>query len=259
MKENTLLSKMEEKDLYPTIFQRKSIRRYNLDPLDEDTLKKIKDRLQILTPLRKEIKIEFKILHPDAVIRRMMRKAPHYTAAFSEVREGYLSNVGFMLQQMDLFFSANGLGSCWQGIPTVKKESLASSRLKFVILMAFGKPRETLHRTKTSEFKRKSLQEISDVKGADELLETARLAPSARNAQEWFFTGDEHLIHAYCRKPSLISGFLIKKYPPMDVGISLYHLKLAAEHFGKETELIFDDPDDNKLKDHDYVASLRLT
>ena len=250
---------MEEKDLYPTIFQRKSIRRYNLDPLDEDTLKKIKDRLQILTPLRKEIKIEFKILSPDAVTRRTMRKAPYYTAAFSEVREGYLSNVGFMLQQMDLFFSANGLGSCWQGIPTVKKESLASSRLKFVILMAFGKPRETLHRTKTSEFKRKSLQEISDVKGADELLETARLAPSARNAQEWFFTGDEHLIHAYCRKPSLISGFLIKKYPPMDVGISLYHLKLAAEHFGKETELIFDDPDDNKLKDHDYVASLRLT
>ena len=249
---------MEEKDLYSTIFQRKSIRRYNLDPLDEDTLKEIRDHLQTLTPLHKDIKIEFKILSPNVVQRRMMRKAPHYIAVFSEVKEIYLSNVGFILQQMDLFFSANGLGSCWQGIPTLKKEGLTSSRLKFIILMAFGKPQETLHRTKTSQFKRKSLEEISDVKGADELLETARLAPSARNAQEWFFTGDEHLIHAYYRKPSFISGFLIKKYPPMDVGISLYHLELGAQHFGKETEIIFDNPGDKNLNEFDYVASLRL-
>lgn len=249
---------MEEKDLYSTIFQRKSIRKYDLDPLDEDTLKEIRDHLQTLKPLRKDIKIEFKILSPDVVKRRMMRKAPHYLGAFSEVKEGYLSNVGFMLQQMDLFFSAHGLGSCWQGIPTLKKEGLARSRLKFIILMPFGKPKETLHRTKISQFKRKSLQEISDIKRADDLLETARLAPSARNAQPWFFTGDEHLIHAYCLKPSFIAGLLIKKYPPIDAGISLYHLILGAEHFGKEPEIIFDNPDDNNLNEYDYVASLRL-
>ncbi|MGZ7133820.1 MAG: nitroreductase family protein [Halobacteriota archaeon] len=250
---------MEEKDLYPVIFQRKSIRKYDLDPLDEDTLKEIRDHLKTLKPLHKDIKIEFTILSPDVVIRRTMRKAPHYIAVFSEVKEGYLSNVGFMLQQMDLFFSANGLGSCWQGIPTLKKEGLTSSHLKFIMLMPFGKPEETLHRTKTSQFKRKSLQEISDIKGADDLLETARLAPSARNAQEWFFTGDEHLIHAYYRKPSFIPGILIKKYPPIDMGISLYHLKLGAEHFGKNTEIIFDNPQDNNLSDYEYVASLLLT
>src|SRR5271157_5206169 len=122
MEENTLsLGKMEEKDLYATIFQRKSIRTYDLDPLDEDTLEEIGDHLQTLEPLQKDIKIEFKILSPDVVIRRTMRKAPHYMAVFSEVKGGYLSNVGFMVQQMDLFFSANGLGSCWQGIPTLKK------------------------------------------------------------------------------------------------------------------------------------------
>jgi nitroreductase len=251
---------MEEKDLYSTIFQRKSIRKYDLDPLDEDILKEIRDHLQTLKPLHKEIKIEFKILSPDVVKRRMMREAPHYIAVFSEVKEGYLSNVGFMLQQMDLFLSANGLGSCWQGIPTLRKEGLARSRLKFVILMAFGKPQETLHRTKMSLIliKRKSLHEITDIEGADDLLETARLAPSARNAQEWFFTGDERLIHAYYRKPSFIPGLLIKKYPPMDVGISLYHLQLGAEHFGKETEILFDDPKDNNLNEYGYVASLRL-
>ncbi|MGZ4894715.1 MAG: nitroreductase family protein, partial [Halobacteriota archaeon] len=135
---------------------------------------------------------------------------------------------------------------------------LARSRLKFIILMLFGKPQETLHRTKTSQFKRKALQEISDIKGADDLLETARLAPSARNAQPWFFTGDEHLIHAYYLKPNFISGLFIKKYPPIDVGISLYHLKLGAEHFGKETEVVFDNLGGNSLNKYEYAASLRL-
>jgi hypothetical protein len=44
----------------------------------------------------------------------------------------------------------------------------------------------------------------------------------------------------------------------MDVGISLYHLKLGAEHFGKGTEIIFDNPEDNNLPEYEYVASLRV-
>lgn len=249
---------MENKDLYPTIFQRKSIRKFDLPLLEDDTLKEIQEHLKTLEPLHEDIKIEFKILSPDMVKRRMMRKAPHYLAVFSEVKKGYLNNVGFMMQQMDLFFSTNGLGSCWQGIPTLKKEGLKSSKLKFIILMPFGKPLEILHRTNISQFKRKSLQEISDIKGADDILEAARLAPSAGNGQPWFFTGDENLMHAYMIKPNFVRGLLTKKFPPIDVGISLYHLKLAAEHFGRETEIIFDKQGIEKLNNYDYVASLRL-
>ncbi|MBI5679624.1 MAG: nitroreductase [Methanobacterium sp.] len=249
---------MEDNDLYQVIFKRKSIRKYDLTPLDEDRLKEISDHLQTLEPLHKDIKIEFKILSPDLVKRRMMRKAPHYIAVFSEPKDGYLNNVGFMLQQMDLFFSANGLGSCWYGIPQLKKEGLKSSNLEFIMLMSFGNPQESLHRTNISEFKRKSLQEISDIEGADEILEAARLAPSAGNGQPWFFTGDKNAIHAYSIKPGFVRGLLTKKYPPIDVGISLYHLKLAAEHFGRGTEIVFDKPEMDNLNEYDYVASLRL-
>lgn len=249
---------MEKKDLYPTIFKRKSIRKFDLTPLDEDVLNEIKDHLNTLKPLNDDIEIEFKILSPEVVKRRMMRKAPHYLAMFSEVKDGYLNNVGFMMQQMDLYFSANGLGSCWQGIPTLKKEALESSNLKFVILMPFGKPTEPLHRTNITQFKRKSLQEITDIEGANYILEAARIAPSAGNGQPWFFSGDKNLIHAYLIKPNFVRGLLTKKFPPIDVGISLYHLKLAAEHFGRETEILFDDPEIEKLKEYEYVASLRL-
>ena len=249
---------MEKTDLYPTIFKRKSIRKFDLTPLDEYTLNKIKDHLNTLKPLHEDIEIEFKIIHPDVVKRRMMRKAPHYIAAFSEIKEGYLTNVGFMLQQMDLFLSANGLGTCWQGIPTLNKEALDSSNLKFIILMPFGKAQEPLHRTTISEFKRKPLHEITDIKNADDLLEAARLAPSAGNGQPWFFTGDENRIDVYYLEPGFVRGLLTKKYPPIDVGISLYHLKLAAEHFGKETEVFFEEPKNDALTKYNYVASLHL-
>lgn len=252
---------MEKTELYRTIFKRKSIRKFDLTPLDEKTLHEISDHLQTLTPLHEDIEIEFKILSSDLIKRRMMKKAPHYIAVFSEAKEGYLSNIGFMLQQMDLLFSANGLGSCWQGIPTLKKEALDSSNLEFVILMPFGKPQEpeSLHRTNISEFRRKSLPEITDIEGADELLEAARLAPSATNAQPWFFTGDETLIHAYYIEPGRVKGLLTKKYPPIDIGISLYHLKLAGEHFGKKTEILFDKNAPKLKKEYAYVASLKFS
>lgn len=250
---------MEDNDLYQVIFKRKSIRKYDLTPLDENRLKEISDHLQTLEPLHEDIKIEFKIIGTDDVKRRMMKKAPHYIAVFSEVKEGYLTNVGFILQQMDLFLSANGLGTCWQGIPKPKKTVLNSSDLKFIILLAFGNPNEPLHRENITEFKRKPLNEITDIKSADNILEAAHLAPSATNSQLWYFKGNKNLIHVYTVKPSFVKRLMAKKYIPIDVGIAIYHLKLAAAHYGKNAEIIVDiDTKNEFLEGYDYIMSLKL-
>ena len=250
---------MKKNDLYQTIFKRKSIRNYDLTPLDEDTLNEIKEHLKTLIPLYSDIETELKILSSSDVKRRMMKKAPHYIAVFSQAKKGYLINVGFMLQQMDLFFSANCLGSCWQGIPKPNQEVLKSSDLEFVILMAFGKSNVPLHRNNTSEFKRKAIREISDNIGAFEFLEAARLAPSATNRQPWFFSGDESIIHAYSFIPNRIIAILVKKYIPIDMGIALYHLMLAAEHFGKTTDILFDKTaEKDPPKGYEYVTSLKI-
>ncbi|MDI6725188.1 MAG: nitroreductase family protein [Methanobacterium sp.] len=250
---------MEKNKLYETIFKRKSIRNYDLTPLDQNTLTEIKNHLNALESLYKDIKTEFKIIGTDDVKRRIMKKSPHYIAVFSENKEGYLTNAGFMLQQMDLYLSAKGIGTCWQGIPQPKKEVLESSDLEFVILIAFGKANEPLHRKGIAEFKRKSLKEISNVHGADELMEAVRLAPSASNNQPWFFTGDENIIHVYAIKPGFIRGLLAKRYIPIDVGIAFYHLKLAAENYGRKTEIMFDKTaPDYSSKGYEYITSLRL-
>lgn len=252
---------MEKNELYSTIFKRKSIRKFDLSSLDDKTLAEISNYLNSLIPIYKDIKTEFKIVGPDMVKRRMMRRAPHYIAAFSELKEGYLTNIGFMLQHVDLFLSRNGIGSCWQGIPSPTNDLLSSSNLNFVIFLVLGRPKDPqlLHRKNITGFKRKFLREITDISGLNELLETARIGPSAFNRQPWFFRGTESLIHAYALNSGFLRSLMAKKYPPIDVGIALCHLKIAAEHFGKNVEIVFDEKAKmNSSKGSNYIASLKM-
>ncbi len=250
---------MENTKLYETIFRRKSIRQYDLTPLEEHTLSEIMTHTSALKPLYDDIKIEIKLLSQEDVKGLFKAKAPHYLAVFSEAKGGYLTNVGFTLQQMDLFFSANGIGSCWQGMPKPTKEIFNRSKLEFVILLAFGKPKERLHRENVSEFKRKPLGEITDIKGADELLKPARLAPSAMNWQQWFFTGSASTIHAYRAKSSFLTAFMIEKVSKVSMGIAICHVWIAAKHLGKEAEFIDDKEAQNRPPaGHDYVISIKI-
>jgi nitroreductase len=250
---------MENTNFYETIFKRKSIRNYDLTPLDGHTLAEVMTHTSALKSLYDGIKIEMKLLSQKDVKGLFLAKAPHYLAVFSEAKDGYLTNAGFMLQQMDLFFSANGIGSCWQGMPKPTKEILNRSKLEFVILLAFGKPKERLHRESVSEFKRKPIREITDVKGADELLEPARLAPSAVNRQQWFFTGSASTLHAYRAKSSFLTAFMFERMSKISIGIAVCHLWIAGKHFGKEVEFIEDkEAQSHPPAGHDYVITLKI-
>lgn len=253
---------MEITDYYDIIFKRKSIKKYDLTPLDENTLKEVSEQLSNLKPMYDDIKTEVKIIPLDEVETRK-KQAPHYIAVFSEPKNDYLVNVGFMMQKIDLFLSGKGIGSCWQGSPRPKEEVLKSSDLEFVIVIAFGKPKKgPVHRGSVSEFKRKSLNEISTVKGLEKVMEAARLAPSAGNSQPWFFKGDKNLIHAYGPKPYAVKEHKapkVKKYNVISMGIALYHLQVALEHFGKKVQIISDENAKvNSPENYDYVTSLKV-
>jgi nitroreductase len=231
---------MKEQNYYQAIFKRKSVRKYDLTPLDDKTLKDISEKIRTLKPMYDNIMTEVKLISDKDVKAFMQIKAPHYIVIFSEPKEGYLTNIGFMFQQMDLFLSANGIGSCWQGMPKPVKEIIHGSKLEFVIVLAFGKPLEPLYRENISEFKRKSTALISNITDADELLEPVRLAPSAVNSQPWFFTGNKNKLHAYCAKLNFLKAFIYEKMNKIDMGIALCHLWLAAQNAGKDVEFISD-------------------
>lgn len=252
---------MDAKDLYEVIAKRKSIRKYSLEPLDPSTLEKIQAYADVLQPMDKDIKVEFNFLSQKEVKLVLFPiKSPHYIVAFSEEKEGYLTNVGFMLQQMDLFLSANGIGSCWLGIAKPSKEILRKSKLKSVIVLAFGNPDEKLHRDSKNEFKRKSLEQITDSTERKEVLEACRLAPSATNSQPWFFKGSENKVHSYCVKRSGVKALIYNKLNKIDMGIGICHIWLAAQNLGYTPNIFYDcEAISHAPVGYDYINSIEFT
>ncbi len=250
---------MKENSLYEAIFKRKSVRDYDPKPIDSNRLQEISENLQSLKPMLTGLKTEFRIISPKQVTRKLRNNAPHYIAAFSDEKDAYKVNIGFMLQQMDLYFSAIGLSSCWVGIPKPTKDVTESTNLKFIILMSFGKAKETPYRTNISEFRRKALPEITDIEDANELLEPVRLAPSAVNLQNWYFTGNKNTIHVYSHKASFLRRIFGGSYYPVNMGIALCHLQIAAEHFNLKPKFAFDKPKDtNPPKNREYIATVEI-
>jgi nitroreductase len=250
---------MNGNTLFEAIFKRKSIRNYDPAPIDQNLLKQISENLESLKPMLAGIKTEFKIISPNQATRKLQNNAPYFIAAFSEAKDAYKVNIGYMLQQMDLYISAIGLGSCWLGIPQPTKEVTESSNLQFIILMSFGNSKETLYRTSLAEFKRQSLSDITNIENANELLEPARLAPSAVNLQNWYFTGNKNSIHAYSAKSSFLRKLVGGSYYPVNMGIALCHLQLAAEHYSGKSKFVFDrSKDKSPPKNLEYVATLEI-
>jgi len=213
------------------IRKRKSIRKYDPAPLDAAMLEKVQAFIPQLKPLYPDIFCSIEII--DKTKGMFNIKAPHYLVFGSEDKEGAYENVGFIGQQMDLFLSNSGLGSCWLGAS--KPEKKEASALPPVICMSFGKPAEPLHRT-LSEFKRKPLSEIGE--GDDMRLEAANLAPSSMNGQNWYFVAADGAIHCYRKKPNPLLGFIYNKLHCIDMGIALCHIAQESESFSfaKETD-----------------------
>jgi nitroreductase len=245
---------VDKTDLYSTIFKRKSIRRFQPTQLDEATLAELTNTFNQINPLIKDIKTELKILPENTVKGLFAVKAPHYLAIYSEEKEGYLTNAGFILQQLDLHLSANNLGSCWLGVAKPSKEKLVDQELKFVITLAFGKPAETLHRNNVGEFKRLPLDQIRDAVGMDDILEPARLAPSANNSQRWYFTGGDGKLNVY-----IGNSLLQNRWSLIDAGIAICHIWIAVQHQGKQIEQVKDlEAARKRINRKSYVTSLRV-
>ncbi len=248
---------MMNPELYTAIFKRKSIRKYDMTPLPQERIEELLAFSERTVRLDESIRLEFAVLSGDKINGMFSIKAPHYLCLYSEKKEGYLINSGFTLQQMDLFLSANNIGVCWLGGAKPGRDTLASKNgLDFVIMLAFGNVNEPLHRENTSEFKRNSLQEITSIQEAGQLLEPVRLAPSARNTQTWFFSGALKEIIVSRKKMNFIKDRLFGRLSTIDTGIALCHLILSAEQQGKSA--VIDFSGGNVPEGHEFAAKVRL-
>lgn len=238
-------------ELYDVIFKRRSIRRFKEESLDEETIISILEHTKKLTPLFAQIKTEFHILQDESVSGLFAIQAPQYLALYCEEKDGYNLNIGFMMQQMDLYLAAIGLGSCWLGI--AKPKTRTKNGLKYQICLAFGEANQNLYRKDVSAFKREPLESIS--KGEDNRIEAARLAPSATNSQPWFFECKKNIIHIYRRKNKGPKALIYDRLNIIDMGIALCHMKIAGEHEGRD--FLFSQTPVKEKKGYHYIGNIQ--
>jgi nitroreductase len=203
------------------IYYRRSCRSYSSEPLSRAELAEIEDFSKTLVPLDRKIRSAMQIVPGDAVRFYFPWKAPQLIAFFSENKPGYLENAGFLLQQMDLWLQSRGLGVCWLGLGKLKNQVTIPEGMEFVILLAFGTPKETLSR-EMRKFNRKTMAEISDRE--DKKLECVRVAPSSTNSQPWYFTHEGETIHAFRSEAGLLRHAMLGTMNRIDMGIALAHL-----------------------------------
>lgn len=256
-------------ELYDFISKRKSVRKYADEPLDKRAVSEILEFAEKAEPLHKDIKTKIQVVSKDEVNVFLPVRSPHYLMMTSEPREGYLENAGFLLQQIDLFLSSKGYGSCYVGMALPTKEARGMSELEYVIVLAFGKPAELLHRTDLSQFRRKPLNEIADLSelmedidsfdALTDIMESVRLAPSATNGQPWYMVPDKGKLDFYCNKPGLIKSIGYKKMNKIDMGIALCHCFLAASHAGIDWKFTIETGAEAHCgKDYYYTGTILL-
>ena len=228
---------MTNTDLYESIFKRKSVRKYDMTPLPRQTIDEIMYFAEHVKVLDPEVRYKLVLItQNDLSVAQQSIKAPHYLCLFSEAKGSFLLNAGFVLQQIDLYLSSRGFGSCWLGLAKPsRKVPLPEEGMQYVIMLCFGNTGEQVHRSDTASFNRKKMSDISKIPGADKRLEPGRLAPSASNSQPWIFFGTPQDLLVAREKPFLKSPSF-EQLNLIDLGIAMCHLWLSLDHEGKDAE-----------------------
>jgi len=238
---------MLESNLYAPIFTRKSVRKYAETQLTPAQLGLVKEQIAKAVPLLPGEK---------------------YKLELGEAREGWRiygycentplsnANLGFLLQQIDLALHLEGLGRLWFGMGREPKDSKPPKGLSYAMALKVGVAAEPITRT-VDKFDRKPIESVIDKEALYALFEAVRLAPSARNSQPWYFTGDEGMVHVWRKQPGGILKSIIGRMNWLDMGIALCHAVLALENAGKAftVEAV---PPAQGLEGHDYLLTLDI-
>ncbi len=251
-------------NLYEAIGCRQSVRKYLRREVPEKLRSQILSYFAKASRLNDRIAVEAAILDNtkgQAQVRGPWKvDAPYYLAVYSEPEEGAARNAGYLMEQMILYLTAKGLGSCYLGgsHPAQKKKN----GLQLIMLAAFGYPEGRLCR-ESPLARRLPLNELCIFREeAGEQMKTilraARLAPSAFNSQPWRFIVYSDRIYVFARK-SRLPGRAAQAMREFSIGVMLSHIMLAAEELWMELETATEEQYASKTyKNGDYVATLYL-
>ena len=231
--------------LYPMIFKRRSFhlfRNAGKENIDPPFLKEIEAAWASFESLYPEIRTGIRIVPAKSV--SFKRDAEYCILMYSEKKENYLMNMGYLGEQLDLYLVSRDIGTLWFGIGKPDEEKYDG--MEYVIMIAVRKiPDGTMFRKDMIKAKRKELGEIwtGDTLG---IAEIARFAPSACNTQPWFVKNEGGTLTVYrYKKPGkrgIMPASAVRYYNRIDIGIYLCILEIcmAEKEIGYARELYED-------------------
>ena len=230
--------------LCDTMFTRRSVRKYDKEPLETSVLDDISGYLDKLESEGQMVghKAGFEIVGTDKV----RGPAPHYILAYCEKIDPSYVNVGYVLQKMDLYIQSKGLGSLYLGVKNPRNASDG-----FCIMLAFGRT-DVLSRNGEEDFSRLPIDEISN--SDNSVAKCARVAPSARNSQPWKLTFEENEVKIDYFGRGMLKGIFRKKLSMIDLGIVTRHVELGLLKEGRNITSIEPAPE----PDNGFSVTLRF-
>ena len=223
---------MENKKLYDMIFKRKSFhlfRNIGNEHISNDELKDIETYFYTLKPLVDGIKVKIKIVKEGVTCKRGQE---YCILLYSEKKENYLQNIGYLGEQLDLYLVSKNIGTLWFGIGRVEEKQLDG--LDYVIMIAISKvDSEEKFRKDMYKSKRKELSEIWIGNNYLDIANIVRFTPSACNTQPWKVETSEKELKVYRYRKEGKRGIMPKDrviyYNQIDIGIFLYFLDLCLD------------------------------
>ncbi len=221
---------------FEAIFNRKSVRHYRREEVPASVLDKIQDFDGELLPMFPYVKTATKVFREEEFGRKELMlqvKAPYYLAIYAQELEGYQENAGNMMQQISLYLHSKGIGSCFLGLLRPPKGAPCPEGMKFIIMLAFGYPKEELNRD-ASRANRLPLEKLcvykqEPMKATGQLLEAARLAPSSVNAQPWKFVVYRNRIHIFVSEKQSLRP--VARWNGVNMGIMMANILMTAEEY----------------------------
>ena len=248
-------------DFYPMIFKRKSFhlfRKTGSAKVSDAELKEIETAFSSFERLEPDIKVEIRIRR--TIETGMKRDAEYCILLYSEKKDNYLMNIGYLGQQLDLFLVSRNIGSLWLGLG--KPDIKVHDNMEFVIMIAIHKVEdESLFRKDMFKAARKPVQEIWSGPQL-QIADIVRFSPSACNSQPWFVKNDGKALTVFrYRKPGKIGIMSAEKaeyYNRIDIGIFLCILEvcLAQQKISAERTVFIDEAENPT--EYSKVAEYRI-
>lgn len=252
-------------DLYEAILARRSVRRYDRAPLDGATLARVQDIISGVLPLVPEHDCEILVRDVEAgedLVKYLggygrLVNPPHYLAPYMVGERHVLEDLGYRAEQMAVRLAALGIGSCYIGALNREHEVRARFGLpeaaRVGSFLIFGWRSETLGGRVANRFlraaagatRRLPVQRLFFQDSFENpatpptdiapLIQAARHAPSAVNAQPWrFLWHGEQLYLFVTRNNPRYGGGPAEHYCFHDGGIAMANVTLAMEALGME-------------------------